>query len=204
MQGIRMQFTKRTIKAAIVATLGIGVVLTLGVAIGMVKLWPLARTSIENAVGGANTETARRVIAQVGAWLGDERISQLSRTEAGSAVLDAFAANPELTQVLKWTTTTPALGPLVQNGGYQKALEEAVRQNVSDLTQIRLDAVASPEVRAMVAHVQQVVAQHPDGAEAVSTVNTNILNLLKSESFARLRENPAFARLLSEPAKERE
>ncbi len=120
--------------------------------------------------------------------------------------LAALAGNPEMAEVLKWTAAIPALGPLVQNGGYQKALEEAVRQNVPNIAQIRLDQVASPEVRTLLAEVQQVVAKNPQAAEAASTVNANVLNLLKTEAFARLRQNPGFSRFLSgaEPTKEPE
>jgi hypothetical protein len=94
----------------------------------------------------------------------------------------------------------------VQSGGYQKALEEAVRQNVPSIAQIRLDQVASPEVRAVLAEVQQAVAKNPQGAEAAATVNPDVLTLLKSEAFARLRQNPGFSRLLAgpEPAREAE
>jgi hypothetical protein len=148
-------------------------------------------------MGAGDIDAARRVVAQVGTRLGDDRVVQLSRTGEGIAGLAALAGNPELTAVLKWTAAIPALGPLVQNGGYQKALEEAVRQNVPNIAQIRLDQVASPEVRAALAEVQQLVARNPQGAEAASTVNANVLNLLKSEAFARLRQNPDFARLLS-------
>ena len=51
-----------------------------------------------------------------------------------------------------------------------------------------------------------MVAKNPQAAEAASTVNANVLDLLKSEAFARLRQNPDFSRLLSGPeaAKETE
>ena len=201
-----MRFSKRTVWAAVVTTIVVGLVVTVGVGVGIVKLWPVARTWAQNVIGAGDIDAARRVVAQVGTRLGDDRIVQLSRTGEGIAGLAALAGNPELAEVLKWTAAIPALGPLVQNGGYQKALEEAVRQNVPNIAQIRLDQVASPEVRALLAEVQQVVAKNPQGAEAASTVNTNVLNLLKSEAFARLRQNPDFARFLSgtEPAKETE
>jgi hypothetical protein len=72
-----------------------------------------------------------------------------------------------------------------------------VRQKVPNIAQIKLDQVASPEVRALLAEVQQTVARNPQGAEAASTVNANVLNLLKSEAFARLSQNPGFFRFLS-------
>ena len=147
-------------------------------------------------------ESARQVLGQAGALLGNDRMQQLSRAGEGVVELAALAGKPEMAEVLKWTAALPALGPLVQNGGYQKALEEAMRQNVPNITRIRLDQVASAEARALLAEVQQVLAKSPQGAEAASTVNVNVLNLLQSEAFARLRANPSFARFLSgaEPA----
>jgi hypothetical protein len=188
-----MHFTKKAVWVAIVATL----VFTVGVAVGIAKFWPVARTWAQNALGASEIDAARRVVAQVGARLGDDRILQLSRAGEGMTGLAALVGNPEMAEVLKWTAAIPELGPLVQNGGYQKALEEAVRQNVPNIAQIRLDQVASPEVRTLLAEVQQVVAKNPQGAEAASTVNANLLNLLKSEAFARLRQNPGFSRFLS-------
>lgn len=201
-----MRFSKRTVRTAVVTSVVVGLAVTVGVGVGIVKLWPVARTWAQKVIGAGDIDSARRVVAQVGARLGDDRIVQLSRTGEGIAGLAALAGNPELAAVLKWTVAIPALGPLVQNGSYQQALEEAVRQNVPNITQIRLEQVASPEVRALLADVQQVVAKNPQGAEAVSTVNTNVLSLLKSEAFARLRQNPDFARLLSGtvPVKEAE
>lgn len=186
------------------ATLVLGVVIVTGLGVGIVKVWPVARSWTQNALGSGSIEGARRVVAQVGATLGDDRIVQLSRTGEGIVGLAAMAGNPYLVELLKLTAAMPALGPLVQNGGYQKALEEAVRQNVTNIAQIKLDQVASPEVRALLAEVQQVVAKNPQASEAASTVNANMLNLLKSEAFVSLRQNPDFARLMSGPAPTKE
>ena len=196
-----MRFAKKAVLAAIVTTLVLGLVVIVGVGVGIVKLWPVARTWTQNALGASDIGAAGRAVAQAG-----DRILQLGRTGEATAALAALTGNPELAQVLKWTAAIPALGPLVQNGGYQKALEEAVRQNVPNIAQIRLDQVASPEVRGLLAEVQHVVAENPQGVEAASTVNANVLDLLKSEAFARLRQNPGFSRLLSgpEPARDTE
>jgi hypothetical protein len=195
-----MRFSKRTVLAVVAATIAVVLVVAVGVGIGIFKLWPVARTWIQIGLGAQNIDAARRVVAAVGTGLGDERIVQLSLTGAGAAALAALAGNPELAEVLKWTSGLPALGPLVQNGAYQKALEEAVRQNVPNVAQIRLDLVASPEVRVLLSDVQQVFAKNPQAAAAASTVNPNVINLLKSETFARLRQNPDFSLFLSGPA----
>jgi hypothetical protein len=196
-----MRFKKKAVLAVMATSLVVGLVVIVGIGVGIVKLWPVARTWTRNALGASDIGAAQRAVAQAG-----DRILQLGRAGEGTAALAALTGNPELAQVLKWTAAIPALGPLVQNGGYQKALEEAVRQNVPSIAQIRLDQVASPEVRALLAEVQQVVAKSPQGAEAASTVNPNVLTWLKSEAFARLRQSPGFSRFLSgpEPAREAE
>jgi hypothetical protein len=203
---VNMGFSKRTVLAAVVTTIAVILVVTVGVGIGIVKLWPVARTWIQSGLGARASDAARGVVAEVGARLGDDRIAQLSRTGAGAAALGALAENQELAAVLKWTSAIPALGPLVQNGAYQKALEEAVRQNVPSIAQVRLEQVASPEARALLAEVQQVLARDTQAATAASTVNPDVINLLKSETFARLRQYSISSPFLSgsAPAKEAE
>ena len=66
-----MRFTKKAVWVAIVTTLVVGLVVTVGVAVGIVKIWPVARTWAQNALGASNVDAARRVVAQVGVRLGD-------------------------------------------------------------------------------------------------------------------------------------
>lgn len=201
-----MRFSKSAVWAAIAATLVVGLVVIVGVGVGIVKLWPVTGAWTQNALGSTDIAAARRLVAQVGTQLGDDRIVQLSRAGEGIPGLAALAENPGMAEILKLTAAIPALGPFVQNGAYQKALEEAVRQNVATIAQIKLDQVASPEIRTLLSEVQQVVEKNPQAAGAASTLNANVLNLLKSEAFARLSLNPGFSKLLSAPeaAKETE
>lgn len=201
---LNVRFTNKAVWAAIATFLVVGLAIALGVGIGIVKLWLAAREWAQIALGAGDFAAAPRVVAQAAAVLGDDRIARLSRTGKGMLLLSAAAANPELAEVQKWTAAMPALGPLLQNGSYQKALEEAVRQNASNIAQIRLDQVASPEVRAVRAQVLQVVAKSPQGAEAASTVSANVLNMLRSEAFAPHCQNPEFSRFLSGAAPARE
>ncbi len=199
-----MRFSRRTVWAAMATVMAVGLVVIVGVGVGIVKLWPVAAVWTQNVVKGSDLDAARRLVAQIGVQLGDGRIQQLSRTGAGPALLAALTGNPQLAELLKWTAAIPALGPLVLNGAYQKALEEAIRQNVPNLAQIRLDQVAAPEMRALLGEVQQAIASNPQGAEAASAVNANVLNVLKSETFSRLLQDPDFARFLAgtEPTRE--
>ena len=98
-------------------------------------------------------ESARRVFDQAGALLGNDRLRQLSRAGEGVEGLVALAGKAKLGEAVKWTAALPALGSLVQNGGYQKAVEEAMRQNVLNITQIKLDQVSSAQARALLADV---------------------------------------------------
>lgn len=201
-----MKVTKKTVLVVIAATVVTGLVVTAGVGVVIVKLWPVARTWTQNALSSGDVAAARRMVAQVGTQLGDDRIVQLSRVGEGAVDLAALAGIPGAAEILKLTSAIPALGPLIQNGAYQKALEEVVRQNVPSIAQIRRDRVVAPEVRAVLLEVQQVVAKNPRAAEAASTVNSNVLTFLKSEAFTRLSQNPNFSRLLTapQPAKEAE
>lgn len=201
-----MNLSRKAILAVIATTFVVGLVVIVGAGIGIVKLWPVAWTWTQSALGGGDLAAVRRVVAQVGEQIGDDRIVQLSRTGESIAAFAAVAGKPGVTEILKLTAAIPALGPLLQNGAYQKALEEAVRQNVGSVAQIKIDQVTSPEVRALLLEVQQVVARNPQAAEAASVVNADVLNLLKSEAFAKLTTSPDFSRWLSasEPAKEAE
>jgi len=193
-----MRFSKRAVRTAIMTTIVLALFLAVGAGVGIVKLFPAAWTWVQNVLGGANIDAARRAVADVGAQLLDDRLVGLSRTSEGAAALAALAGNAELAQLLKWTTAIPGLGSLVQSGAYQQAIEEAVRQNVPNISEIRLDQVVSPETRTLLAEVQQVMANNPQAAEAASVVNANVLNLLKSDAFARLRQIPEFSRLLTD------
>ena len=140
-----MRFSRKTVWAAIAIASVVGLVVIAGVSVGIVKRWPVAMVWTQKAIGSSDLDAARRVAAQIGVHLGEDRILHLSRTGAGPALLAALTANPQLAELLKWTAAMPALGPLVLNGAYRKALEEAVRQNVPNLAQIRLDQVAAKE-----------------------------------------------------------
>jgi hypothetical protein len=59
---------------------------------------------------------------------------------------------------------------------------------------------------ALLVDVRQAIASNPQGADAASPVNANVLNVLKIETCARLVQNPDFARFLpgTEATKESE
>lgn len=94
------------------------------IAVGAVKLWPVARNWTEAPVSGK------------------------SRTGPDREVLSAMTGNAGFEQILKSVAVVPELRPLVQNGSYLKVLEEAVRQNVQNLVDLKAAKIASTEVRA--------------------------------------------------------
>jgi hypothetical protein len=49
-----MRFSKRTVRAAIVTTLVVGLVVTVCVGVGVAKLWPVARTWAQKAIGAGD------------------------------------------------------------------------------------------------------------------------------------------------------
>jgi len=157
----------------------------------------MGRTWTAKVLETSSAFTASRALADLGNQLGDDRLSKLSRTSEAASALAALAGRTELMQLLKWTTAVPGLASFVQSGAYQQAIEEAMRQNVPNIPGISLDQVASPDTRALLADVKQVMAANPEAAEAASAVNVNLLNLLKGDAFGRLRQTPEFSRIVS-------
>ncbi len=96
-----MRLSRRTVWAAIATAMFVGLVVIVGVGVGIVKLRPAAVVWTQNGAGGSHLDVARRVVAQIGVHLGDDRTQQLSRTGAGPALLAALAGNPELEEVLR-------------------------------------------------------------------------------------------------------
>ncbi len=110
-----------------------------------------------------------------------------------------LTGTPGLEQLLKLTEAAPGLAALVQDGAYRKALEEAVRQNGSQIAAVKLDQVASPEVQDAVTRVQGVLnGVSPDGSMA-GTVDPAVLELLGTEAFARICRDPNFLRIFEAP-----
>jgi hypothetical protein len=117
-----MRFAKKAVRTAIVTTFVVSLVVTRA----------LGRDCQALACGsdlGTERNWTRRY-RRAATVVAHDRLVRLSGPGEGMAGFAALAGNPELAAVLKWTAAIPALGPLVQNGGYQKALEETVRQNV--------------------------------------------------------------------------
>ncbi len=161
--GCTMGFWRRIACAAIVTGMAAKLIPTVGV----VELWPVAKAWTQNVVGGRDIDAARRVAAKIRAGLGKYHVSQLNRNGVAPALSAALTGNPQLAEWLKCTAAIPSFGPSMRNGSYQKALNEAARQNVPNLAQIRFNQVAAPVMRALLVDVQRSIADHPQVAEAV-------------------------------------
>ncbi len=188
-----MRLKRRVLLIAALTSLVLGVCLTAALVAGVARLWPVVRSWTESALGGRDAPLSSRV-AQLTA-----RLQELRRSGLDGAALAALAGEPGLQQLLKMTETVPALAPLLQDGAYQKAVQEALRQNVPQIAAVNLAQVVSPEVRDAVTRVQQALKAAPVGGQEAGTANQAVLHLLGTEAFAQLSRDPNFFRLLGSP-----
>lgn len=182
-----MRPNRKVVLIAILGSLVLGVCLAAAVAAGVARLWPLARAWTVSALGGRDAPLSLQATQLA------DRLLQLRRGGLDGAALAALAGQPGLGQLLKLIENMPALAPLVQDGAYRTALQEAARQNVRQIAEVKLEQVASPEVRDAVTRIQQALESAPPGAQAAGTVDQAVLDLLKTEAFIRLLGRPGVA-----------
>ena len=110
-------------------------------------------------------------------------------------MLSALVGNPGFERLLNSVAAVPNLGPLVQNGAYLKVLQEAARQNVQNLADLKTDTIDSPDIRAATAQVQQALRLAPGGGGAAGTVDPAVLEVLGSDVFQQLSRSGLLERL---------
>jgi hypothetical protein len=185
-----MRLKRKVVLIAGLTCLVLGACLTALFAVGMLWLWPMARTWTESTLRGREAWSSSQVTQLTG------RLQELRRKGVDGATLAALAGEPGLAQLLRLTESVPALSSLVQDGTYQKALQEAVRQNVQQVTAVKLEQVASPEIRDAVTRVQRAFEGAPAGEKGAGTVDQAVLELLGTQAFAQICRDPNFFRLL--------
>jgi hypothetical protein len=170
----------------------IGAILAIaGLVAGGVTFWPAGTT-------------VRSGLQQLASRVGSGPLKKLILLGVNPATLAPIAAKPELATLLDTVAAVPEIGALIRDGTYQAALREAIRQNVQSISEIRLDQVASPEARNVVAKVQAVLSKLPQGGAEAGSVNPRVLDLLQTPAFARLMQDRRFSEYLGRPAAESE
>jgi hypothetical protein len=110
-------------------------------------------------------------------------------------VISTLISNSGFERLLNSVAAVPSLGPMVQNGAYLKVLQEAARQRVQNLADLKIDGIASPDVRAATAQVQSALRQAPGGGGIAGTVAPAVLELLGSNAFLQLSRSGVLDRL---------
>jgi len=75
-------------------------------------------------------------------------------------------------------------------------LDEAVRQNIGNLADLKADGIASPEIHLATEQVQQALKLTPGGGGIAGAVDPTILSLLKSDAFQMISKSGFIERLL--------
>lgn len=185
---------RRILLIAIAATLVLGVCILATVMVGALKLWVTVQSWTGSLLSGKETALTSQV-QQLTGRLGSQRILELSRGALESAGLSSLAGNSGFERLLSSVAAVPNLGPLVRNGVYLKVLQEAARQNVGNLADLKTDTIVSPDIREAATQVQQALRSAPGGGGAAGTVDPAVLEVMGSEVFQQLSRSGLLERL---------
>jgi len=191
---------RRWLRVAILTALLLAGCLVAAVSVGAVKLWPTVRNWTETLLTGKDTALTAQV-RQLAGRVADPRILELGRSGLDSAVLSALVGNSGFERLLKSVAAAPNLAPLVQNGDYFKVLQEAARQKVPNLADLKTDQILAPDVRAAAVQVQGALRQTPGGGGIAGTVDPTVLELLGSNTFQQLSGSGVLNRLFGTASK---
>ena len=191
---------RRWLRVAILTALLLAGCLVAVVSVGAVKLWPAVRSWTEALLSGKET-TLTSQVRQLAGRVADPRILELSRSGLDSAVLSALVGSSGFERLLNSVAAAPDLAPLVQNGAYFKVLQEAARQKVPNLANLRADQIVAPDVRAAAIQVQGVLRQAPGGGGIAGAVDPSVLELLGSNTFQQLSRSGVLDRLFGTSAR---
>jgi hypothetical protein len=185
---------RRWLRVALLTALLLAVGLVAVVSVGAVKLWPAVRTWTEALLGKETALTSQ--VRQLAGRVADPRILELSRDGLDNAVISALVGNTGFERLLNSVAAVPNLGPLVRNGSYFKVLQEAARQKVPNLADLKADQIAAPDVRAATVQVQSALRLAPAAGAVAGTVDPAVLELLGSSAFRQLSRSGVLDRLV--------
>jgi hypothetical protein len=176
---------RRWLRVAILTVLLLAGCLVAVVSVGAVKLWPAVRSWTEALISGKETALTSQA-RQLANRVADPHSLELRRIGLDSAVLSALVGNSGFERLLNSVVAAPNLGSLVRNGTYFKVLQEAARQKVLKLADLKADQIAEPDVRAATVQVQEALRQAPGGGGIAGTVDPAVLELLGSNTFQQI------------------
>ncbi len=189
---------RRVLRIAIFTALVLVGCLVATVSVGALKLWPTLRGWTEALLSGKEAVLTSQV-RQLAGRLGDPDLLELNRSDG--AMLSALAGNSGFERLLNSVAAIPNLGPLVQNGDYLKVLQEAARQNVRNLADLKTDKIVSSDIRAAAAQVQEALRLAPGGGGDAGTLDPAVVQVLESDVFQQLSRSGVFERVLGGPSR---
>jgi hypothetical protein len=163
------------------------------VAAGAVRVWPTLRNWTESLLTG-NETVLNAQVRRLADRMGNPCLTDLSRAGLDPAIFSRLIADSGFKRLLNSAATLPQLMPAVKNGEYLKALQEATRQNVPNVCDVKLDGVGASDVRIAVARVQKVLSAVP-AARAAGNVEPAVMRFLESAAFQELSRNGMLDRL---------
>jgi hypothetical protein len=174
----------RLLRIAILTALILAGCLIATISVGALKQWPTVRGWAGALLAGKDIPLAEQV-RQLGSRLDDPRLSKLSQLGLDSAAVSALLGNSRFEPLLRSVAAVPELGPLIKDGTYLKVLQEAGRQNVPNLLDLKAAEIVSADVRSGAERIQQLLRSVP-GAEAIGAVEPAVVGLLSSNAFNQL------------------
>ena len=185
---------RRLVRIAVLTALVLAGCLIATISVGAVKVWPTVRGWAE-ALLSANENALTVQVRQLAVRLGDPRLSNLSEIGLDSAAVSILLENSGFERVLNSLTAVPDLGPFIRNGAYLQVLQEAARQKVQNLAELKPDAIASAEVRTAASQIQQILARAP-GGQPIGAIDPAVVELLGTDVFQQLSRSRFFESVL--------
>jgi hypothetical protein len=186
----RPRAPRRLLRIAILTALILVGCLIATISIGAIKLWPTVRGWTKAMLTGKEIPLAQQV-RQLARRLDDPRLARLSQVGLDSATISALLGNSRFEPLLKSVSAAPELGPLIKDGTYLKVLQEAGRQNVQNLLDLKTAEIVSADVRTTAERIQPVL-RDVQGAEAIGAVDPTVIALLSSDAFQRFCRSGSF------------
>ena len=175
---------RRLLRIAILTGLVLVGCLVATISVGAIKVWPTVRGWAEAVLTGQEISLTQQV-RQLASRLDDPRLSMLGQAGLNGAAVSALLNNSSFEPLLRAVRAAPELGPLIQDGTYLRVLQEAGRQRVQSLLDLKATEIVSADVRAAAERIQQFLRSEP-GAKGIGAVDPSVLGLLGSDAFQQL------------------
>jgi hypothetical protein len=139
------QAPRRLLRIAILTALILLGWLIATISVGAIKRWPTVRGWADPPLTGKEIPLAQQV-RQLATRLNDPRFARLNQIGLNSATISALLGNSRFEPLLRSFLLLRNSGP-IKDGMYLKVLQEARRQNVQNLLNLKTAEIVSADVR---------------------------------------------------------